>query len=445
MNRADQAPEPSMEELLASIRLIITDTDKKGPPQKEAIYPGNLAADAPHAGAHGTLSDDVFDLTEELVFPEAQAAPPSPYSSVERRAFTPREELPGPAPQAASRRPAAVSAGDLPSAGQGRPDSPPAVRPDTQKRAFPAAARPIWSGRELPPSAAPYQPGTPRPRDEGTPAKSQARNWAGDVQMPVPDQGPVSLFSTQAGEEPQREEDENAADQVFGIGAGASENSGKETAAVAVLAQRLARSAIGVLEASELESANHVDFEHLDAESRAEVTEKFADIIERESVVAGAHLQSNPPSSITGQVRKAGQSTHPAGKHPATEPPVLTIGTPAIPEATRLPKPETNAEAAAEPEHDAEPQRLPPQSPGHVSVWPAPANPFAVQPLAQAQFVGPAQAPLSAQAGRTLEDAVREMLRPLLVQWLNENMPRILENAIREEIAVRGLLPKSDS
>jgi hypothetical protein len=46
---------------------------------------------------------------------------------------------------------------------------------------------------------------------------------------------------------------------------------------------------------------------------------------------------------------------------------------------------------------------------------------------------------------RTLEDAVREMLRPLLVQWLNENMPRILESAIREEIAARGLLPGSDS
>ncbi len=444
MNRADQAPEPSMEELLASIRLIISDADKKGPPQKEAIYPGNAAADAPRARAHGTPSDDVFDLTEELVFPDAQAAPPSLYSSVERRALTPREVFPGPAPQAASRRPAAVTAGVPPSAGQGRPDNPPAVRPDTQKHAFPAAARPIWSGRELPPSPAPSQPAAPRLRDEGTPAKPQARNWPGDIQMPVPDQGPVSLFSTQGGKEPQGEEDENAADRVFGIRAGASQNSGEETAAVAVLAQRLARSAIGVLEASELESANYVDFEHLDAESKAEITEKFADVIECESVEAGAPVQSNPPGSVTGQVRKAEQSAYPAGKHPATETPVLTIGTPAIPEATRLPNPETKPEAAAEPEHHAG-QLAPPERPGHVAVRPAPAHPPAVQPLAQVQFVGPAPAPLSAQAGRTLEDAVREMLRPLLVQWLNENMPRILENAIREEIAVRGLLPKSDS
>ena len=39
MNRADQAPEPSIEELLASIRLIISDADKQGPFQKEPRAP----------------------------------------------------------------------------------------------------------------------------------------------------------------------------------------------------------------------------------------------------------------------------------------------------------------------------------------------------------------------------------------------------------------------
>jgi len=81
-------------------------------------------------------------------------------------------------------------------------------------------------------------------------------------------------------------------------------------------------------------------------------------------------------------------------------------------------------------------------APARPSAAPAPV---AVQPLAQVQFMGAAQSPMTAPQGGALETAVREMLRPLLVQWLNENMPRILENAIREEIAVRGLLPKSDS
>lgn len=47
----------------------------------------------------------------------------------------------------------------------------------------------------------------------------------------------------------------------------------------------------------------------------------------------------------------------------------------------------------------------------------------------------------AASAPKTLEDTVREMLRPLLVQWLNENMPRILSDALREEIAAATMLP----
>jgi hypothetical protein len=45
----------------------------------------------------------------------------------------------------------------------------------------------------------------------------------------------------------------------------------------------------------------------------------------------------------------------------------------------------------------------------------------------------------SAAAPRTLEDTVREMLRPMLAEWLNENMPRILNDAIREELAAAGI------
>ncbi len=68
MNRADQAPEPSIEELLASIRLIISDADKQGPSQKE---PRTQAGDLP-----GELpAGEVFDLTDELLFPEEPARP----------------------------------------------------------------------------------------------------------------------------------------------------------------------------------------------------------------------------------------------------------------------------------------------------------------------------------------------------------------------------------
>jgi len=443
MNRADQAPEPSMEELLASIRLIISDADRKGAP-----HPGVPGAEAAHAGA--VAGDDVFDLTDELVFPETQAAPLSPSAAATRRALGAPGELAGLEAHTASRRVAPVTAGILPAGGQRRTDAPPTLRADTQKQALPPVTRPIWSGRELPSPAATSHVAAAKPREEGIAAKPQARNWAGDIQLPVPDQGPVSLFSTHAGNLPSREESaDDAGDRAFGIAAsaaGAGQDSGEGSAAVAVLAQRLARSAIGVLEASELESANHVDFEHLDAESRAEVMEKFADVIERESAELDTPGQSARPDAVTGQARRTGQPEHAAEEYTAFETPAGTSETPAIPEAVRLPKLEVRPETAAEPERPTETRRPPaPESPAQIEGWPAPANSPANRPLAQAQFVGPAQMPVPTQAGRTLEDAVREMLRPLLVQWLNENMPRILENAIREEIAVRGLLPNSGS
>lgn len=44
--------------------------------------------------------------------------------------------------------------------------------------------------------------------------------------------------------------------------------------------------------------------------------------------------------------------------------------------------------------------------------------------------------PVSA-APRSLEDAVAEMLRPMLKQWLDDNMPAIVEKALRVELASR--------
>jgi uncharacterized protein len=40
----------------------------------------------------------------------------------------------------------------------------------------------------------------------------------------------------------------------------------------------------------------------------------------------------------------------------------------------------------------------------------------------------------AATSAKTLEDSVKEMLRPLLRQWLDDNMPRVLTAALREEL-----------
>jgi cell pole-organizing protein PopZ len=38
-------------------------------------------------------------------------------------------------------------------------------------------------------------------------------------------------------------------------------------------------------------------------------------------------------------------------------------------------------------------------------------------------------------AGRTLEDVVRELLRPLLQQWVDENLPGIVQRAVDAEVS----------
>jgi hypothetical protein len=37
-------------------------------------------------------------------------------------------------------------------------------------------------------------------------------------------------------------------------------------------------------------------------------------------------------------------------------------------------------------------------------------------------------------AGRTLEDLTRELMRPMLKAWLDENLPRIVETKVAEEV-----------
>jgi cell pole-organizing protein PopZ len=450
MNRADQAPEPSIEELLASIRLIISDADKQVSFPREPHGMGVLAGASPAGTASsGAAADEVFDLTDELVFPEEQIRAQAGALQGGMRGQAGPEVHPGQPPHFGQRR------GALPGGDQG-------PRFDTRQGGPAAAAQAVWSRRELP-DGGEQASAAPRLRQEPPTPRPQARNWAGDIQMPVSELGPVPLFPSPPGH---ARAGAPAADAPAELLAEAHpvEAQGEGEGAVAVLAQRLARSAMGVLEASELESAKQVDFEHLDAHSKADVAEKFADAIEvvAQAVeedaelleVVDAHAAMEQAQKLE-QTPGNGNASAPAV---AKEEPKQTKSAPAS-KAEAPAKTEVKPQAAVKPEPvqqaPAKPEKVPEQAPAASGkqerpASPAPAKPaaapapVAVQPLAQAQFMGATPMPSSAPAGGPLETAVRDMLRPLLVQWLNENMPRILENAIREEIAVRGLLPKSD-
>jgi cell pole-organizing protein PopZ len=63
-------------------------------------------------------------------------------------------------------------------------------------------------------------------------------------------------------------------------------------------------------------------------------------------------------------------------------------------------------------------------------------------PVLAALIAHPAERQEGGVLGRTLEDAVSDMLKPLLQQWLAENMPRIIERALSIEAASVGKPPQ---
>ena len=95
------------------------------------------------------------------------------------------------------------------------------------------------------------------------------------------------------------------------------------------------------------------------------------------------------------------------------------------------------------PEPEPEPAPPPPPPP----VFEAPPQPaFSREEVAE-NLVGDHAATLAATAfgslssallmpkdGRTLEDVVRELLKPLLKEWLDQNLPRIVETKVEEEV-----------
>lgn len=104
------------------------------------------------------------------------------------------------------------------------------------------------------------------------------------------------------------------------------------------------------------------------------------------------------------------------------------------------PLPEPQAEPAPEPEPEpvmaaAEPYREPEPEPVMEAIpddEPLVGDPAADE--AASAFGHLAHSLLMPKAGRTLEDVVREMLNPLLKQWLDEHLPIIVQAKVDEEV-----------
>jgi cell pole-organizing protein PopZ len=95
----------------------------------------------------------------------------------------------------------------------------------------------------------------------------------------------------------------------------------------------------------------------------------------------------------------------------------------------------SQTESTPEPKPEPKPETVPWRSESRSWRGSTPANEFELNP---ARVNGGSDrephdfaAPVSS---KSLEDSVKEMLRPLLKQWLDENMPRVLTKALREEL-----------
>jgi cell pole-organizing protein PopZ len=486
-----------MEEILASIRLIISDDAKRGPSERQEPHfrrPVMPREETPPMAA-ALPEEDVLDLTDELVFPVEQPSPapeaPPPAAAVQSTEapiqaedFVPEDHAPEAehtipedrapetehiAPEEEQpQRQETVSVAQPEPAPVVETPQPPAMEPVAPVRFEPPVveawqepvqrpvARPKWSRRELP--GAPFGAGIdgPRPLHEGRPPRQPQRNWAEDIQMPIPDMGPVSLISGGETEDRIKEQvrEEKRRDEAsVEAGADASPGSlGDKEATVAALAESLARSAASAMDSHELATAAEVDFTQIDGDRKAEVTESFANAIQMERAPAGR----SPLPTLLDEVLRQDFMVE---SEPVSEPAEVSVEFDVSQSVEFEERPQSFAqqeysplqeefpatEVAAEEETARFSEPLPSQAEFQEAPHPQPSYaPPPEAPPVQAQFVGASQPGLPLGGPRTLEDAVREMLRPLLVQWLNENMPRILESAIREEIATRGLLPKTD-
>lgn len=103
------------------------------------------------------------------------------------------------------------------------------------------------------------------------------------------------------------------------------------------------------------------------------------------------------------------------------------------------PQPETVGDIEAYTEAKLEPEPEPP--PPAPKPAPAPVarddDRLVSEPIASAAaaaFGQLSEAIAMPPGGHTLEDVVRELLRPLLRAWLDENLPRIVEAKVAEEV-----------
>lgn len=361
MQRSRPASEASMDEILASIRKIISDDTVPGPGgtstgriEPKLSTPDPIPADKPQPDRRlaASIDRDLADLLNDpapVPAPAAHASA-SPSAPTDQRLAKPGwltggapAPAPGPAALANAGRPLPLTA----KLDQARSEPAPAVRAPTA----PAAAAPSSGSLKAPagPLPSPSRPGAPPP-------------------------GPQDLAPPSA------------------------------TAAV---------DGTGTARAPEALSGAKVETPGKPAvDKRAELPVSPA------LAALASFAQHKAPSALT----PPGDGSPPRGELPATADP------------SRAP-----AAAAAVPA-DPPPAPVPPAAPAPAMAA-APLPALSAEALVAALPSSRPPAAGTAATVRSVEDLIADLLRPMLRQWLDENMPRIVEKALRIELAQGLKLP----
>ena len=402
------------------------------------------------------------------------------------------------------RQPPAAEAWDTVAAEAEAAPAPP--RPLVTQAAAPAArtmqppsrpaSKPVWSARHLdsegPRVRAPQSSGD---KSAGQPAPALRQNmsgqegWAEGVQMPVPEGGPLMPFP-----EPEAD-DGDSAPPLSGSGESRSEIE-KEKTFVGEMLTRVFGGSQKKAPESPAPEKTPADARLAKAEdlAKATITDFASDKLRAPSVAQALHADRPFMDAITDSLATAMakvEADHDGGlgAHVPTLAAAATVED-ELPEALLPPDTEIDTfDAPPERSSGFRAQGAPDNRSGSTPPPAAPRpSPFAETPelprnhsgdiyseagqiprQSQTEIFGavspvtpsrmppkPEPAAMAKSAGTPgintapgvafppgLEDSIKEMIKPLIVQWLNDNLPRIVERAVREEIADHGLVSRA--
>ena len=415
MQQSLKAPEPSMEEILASIRKIIADD----PPVPSAAPPA-----APAALARPLSDPGTGTAFSPSAGPSAAAAPTA-FRPADRRsaAELDRElaDLLGEAP--AQRAGPTTPTAPVPQATQVTPESGPsgsnhATNPESPG---PGMSNPGISGQPADSRAASGSPArhatAAAAASDGVAAAGPFADRVETPQQSVQPQGPAAASSTSpfAGAQ--------AGQSRFGWMRVRPTGGASTTQSTAAPAVNAAAKSDGIAPQQVMGAPDGVQ----QAPSSAEkpTARPSADVRALNALAATPSVVGAPDvTARTATPAEGGADGAYPGGADTTDAHVHQL--------SRLVLPRPNGAAAGEaPSPDgAAPQPLAGEHQAQGVT--APNNSFAASPTVGVEATA---SPVTSTSPRSVEDTLAELLRPMVRQWLDENMTRAIEKAIRVEIA----------